>query len=115
MWTVYEEAYRAANARRPELPITAELQRLRANAPELPPFQLLFGDPDGNVWIGAYGMDLNHRAPPRFEVVTSQGVWLGGVDVPPGLQILAIGHDYVLGMYRNDVRSFEVAMYRIER
>lgn len=74
----------------------------------MPHFRAVFADPDGNLWVQAY-------APPQepgtlWDVFDPEGRWLGGVEVPPGLEITEIGRDYVVGITRDalDVEYVQV-------
>jgi hypothetical protein len=88
-------------------------QRAAARGP-YPLFARLLTDPDGNVWIAGYNPgDVRHAT--RYQVVSSEGEWLGTVEVPPGLEILDIDREYLLGVERDSLGVEAVALYRLDR
>ena len=94
--------------------------RARPRAPTLPVLRAIHLDITGHVWVQPYY--LAGAEPPPFEIHAPDGTWLGGVSVPPGLArgfnqyqapYLAIGRDYILGVWADDLDVQYVRMYRI--
>jgi hypothetical protein len=74
----------------------------------------LLTDLDGNVWIAEY--ELRRRAAPtRYYGLSPEGDWTGVLELPEGLEVLAIGTDRVLAVERNLLDEHAVAVYRLER
>jgi len=69
---------------------TGSLPESRPTASEL----LL--DPSGNVWVLEFAVAGDDRQ--TWQVFSPDGRWLGGVDAPPGLRILAVTGDRVIGL-----------------
>jgi hypothetical protein len=105
---------------RPSRGWDAYIAATKAAATEpLPYFMDLIADPDGNVWIADYDFAGHARPgrprPPRYRVVTAEGEWLGTVDMPTGVGVLALGRDHILGVEQNELDVQAVSLYRIER
>ena len=90
-----------------ELPDDPEaVRRVRALYADYPPverlpaFERILVDPDGNVWVaGATPLD---REPTTWLVFSPEGALLGGVETPPGLDVLEVGRGDLLGVVRDD-------------
>jgi sugar lactone lactonase YvrE len=70
-------------------------------------------DADGNLWVLDYarpGDDGRH-----WTVFSADGRALGRVETPPGLRVLEIGRDYVLGVWQDELDVEYVRMHRLER
>lgn len=78
----------------------------------MPGYGGLLSDPLGNVWIAAYRVP-RVRSPGRYFVVSPRGAWLGWVDIPAGLRVLAIGTDRVLGVEEDELDRQAVVMYEL--
>jgi hypothetical protein len=78
-----------------------------------PAFADLMADPDGNLWVLAYNRPGDERR--SWTVFAPEGRALGTVETPPGLRIMEIGADYVLGVWRDDLDVEHVRMYRLDR
>lgn len=76
----------------------------------MPGYGGLLSDPLGNVWIAAYRVPRVRSAGRHF-VLSPGGEWLGWVDVPAGLRVLAIGADRVLGVEEDELDRQAVVMY----
>lgn len=78
-----------------------------------PAFSDLSVDADGNLWVLDYarpGDDGRH-----WTVFSADGRALGRVETPPGLRVLEIGRDYVLGVWQDELDVEYVRMHRLER
>ena len=67
----------------------------------LPVFSRLLVDEVGLLWAELYRFDIH--APVRWLVFGPDGEGLGSVDVPPDLEVLQIGRDYVLGLWEGEL------------
>lgn len=89
--------------------------RERPTAPTLPVLRSIRLDLAGNLWVAPYS--LSTRDFPPFEVYTPEGVWLGAVRTPRGLDIAPgeIGEDYILGVWRDELNVEYVHLHRLEK
>jgi hypothetical protein len=53
--------------------------------------------------------------PPHWQVFDAQGIYLGAVTSPPGLEVLEIGHDYLLAIVRDHLDTERLAVYELIR
>ena len=80
----------------------------------MPVFGSLVLDPQGNVWAEQY-------APPaetptgRYDVIDSSGVWLGTVQALPGVRVIAVGDDWLLGQVRDEAGVETVLVLAIDK
>ena len=58
-------------------------------------------DSAGNVWAERY-VPPAESAAGLLDVIDPSGVWLGTVQMPPGLRPLAVGDDWLLGVIRSE-------------
>lgn len=68
----------------------------------------------GNTWVSEY-RPLWEEGPARWSVFDPQGVWLGEVEIPEKMQILEIGSDYLIGLFRDDLDVEYVRVYSIDK
>ena len=66
----------------------------------IPVFSRLLIDETGLLWAELYRFDV--LAPARWLVFGPNGEGLGSVDMPPDLEVWQIGHDFVLGVWRDE-------------
>jgi hypothetical protein len=71
-------------------------------------------DPDGNVWLAQYLPPAEGYTTGYF-VFDSTGAWLGTVATPPGLAILSVGRDRVVGKRTDDLGVESVSVHLLER
>ena len=73
--------------------------------------QTLHVDSEGNIWV----LEYNRRGDDsvRWTVFEAGGVLLGALTAPDGLDILDIGSDYVLGMWRDEDDVEYVRLYEL--
>lgn len=77
---------------------------------EKPAYQRMLLDAEGNVWAGEF-LGLARRYEPQdWYVWDSSGVWLGIVETPARFELMRVGVDEVLGVWRdlNDVEHPQV-------
>ena len=67
----------------------------------MPVFSRLLVDEIGWLWAELYRYDV--RAPLRWLVFGPTGEGLGSVDMPADLEVLQIGRDFVLGVWRDEL------------
>ena len=77
------------------------LYRQNLQARIMPVFSRLMVDESGWLWAELYRFDV--RAPVRWLVFGPSGEGLGSVDMPPDLEVWQIGHDFVLGVWRDEL------------
>jgi hypothetical protein len=84
----------------------------------LPAFVRVLAARDGHVWVQEHARAVELMDAPadiasnRWSVFDGEGVWLGTVEMPPGLQVREIGAGYVLGVWQDE---FEVDYVRVHR
>jgi len=112
------EAYRASIQDR--LPDEAGQRALRQQAedwvyPEtLPAYGAgLMGDPAGNLWVPSF--TLGPDPPSRWSVFDPAGRYLGDVDVPARVDVLDIGEDRLLGLWRDALGVEQVHVYAVHK
>jgi hypothetical protein len=112
------EAYRASIQDR--LPDEAGQRALRQQAedwvyPEtLPAYGAgLIGDPAGNLWVPSF--TFGPDPPSRWSVFDPAGRYLGDVDVPPRVDVLDIGEDRLLGLWRDALGVEQVHVYAVHK
>lgn len=67
-----------------------------------------------NVWVKEYS-PAAEEDPNRFLVFDPEGIWLGVVAAPPGLEVLSIGSDYVIGLSEDEFGVEVVSVHRLEK
>lgn len=79
-----------------------------------PDYGGIISDSDGNVWIGNF-VFRGLNSPRRYNVMSSDGEWVGWAEMPAGLRILAIGTDRALGVERDSLDVQAVSVYEIKK
>jgi hypothetical protein len=87
--------------------------------PEPPDSMPAFGprqfiDPHGNVWVKTY-VPSAEEDPNDYMVFDADGVWLGTVRVPPGIDVQIVGDDGVVGVVRDALDVETVVVHRLIR
>ena len=67
----------------------------------MPVFSRLVVDDAGWLWAELYRFDV--RRPVRWLVFGPGGEGVGSVDMPPDLEVWQIGHDFVLGVWQDEL------------
>ncbi|HEY4320917.1 MAG TPA: hypothetical protein VGM77_06995 [Gemmatimonadales bacterium] len=95
----------------PELRMDDSLALLWMAFPKsIPAYTALQVDAEHRVWARAWSFD---DEPARWDVFDPAGHFLGAIDVPPDLDVLQIGADYLLARYTFDPSVDEVRLYRV--
>ena len=76
-------------------------------------FRSPFGDAEGRVWLPSYDIAGPREGSPPYTVFAPDGEWLGKVDAPPGLRILDVAHDRVLGVVTDEMDVQSVVVYEL--
>ncbi len=104
-------AWEAVSARRVGSP---EYVREHLPAPDsVPNIDHLVVDHPGMVWVGSYQHDAS--APRLYHVYDTEGRFLARVAMPPGVEVLEIGGDYVLGITRDELDVERIVLHTLTR
>ena len=104
-------AWEAVSARRVGSP---EYVRERLPAPDsIPNVDHLVVDNPGAVWVASYQADPS--APRLYHAYDPEEGFLARVAMPPGVEVLEIGSDYVLGLTRDDLDVERIVLLNLER
>ena len=79
----------------------------------LPDYQTLRMDEEGWLWAEEFGWDPSE--PAKWTVFDPSGQAQGFIVLPPGLEVLWIGSDAVLGVWMDEFDVEYVHRYRLER
>ncbi|HEX2188702.1 MAG TPA: hypothetical protein VHG51_07365 [Longimicrobiaceae bacterium] len=91
----------------------AERERNAPHRATFPAFASFRLDEAGNLWVEDYRRPGDEQ--PRWSVFDPEGRWLGTVETPAGLEVYAIGGDWILGKAKDDLDVEHVRLYRLER
>jgi hypothetical protein len=91
----------------------AEMLEPVQGPPTMPAFSALRIDAAGNLWAQQYQIQADE--PVRWTVFDPDGVMLGTVTMPARFFVHQIGHDFVLGRWRNDLDVEHVLMYELTK
>lgn len=78
-----------------------------------PAFETLRIDSFGNTWVKDFPRPGGSTS--EWSVFDATGVWLGVVQVPPGLRILSIGADHVVGLTEDEFGVEVVSVHSLEK
>jgi len=83
----------------------------------LPAFASLRADALGWLWAEVFEPDpVEHRDVPRTWILFDpEGRARGTVSTPPGLEVIEVGADYVLGLWTSDLDVEQVRRHRLHR
>ena len=79
----------------------------------LPAYSAILTDTDRNLWVRRG--DAERDLPGRWWVFAPDGRWMTETRIPPGIEPLAIGRNYVLGLRRTPLGVEHVVMYELSR
>ena len=110
------EAYRSAEVA--QISDTAWKRRTRAflsrsmPIPEfVPAYVRMIVDYAGNIWLQRYYLSSEHER--INDILAPDGRWLGTVTLPPGLWVLQVGPDFLLGWRRDESDVEHVVVHRL--
>ena len=104
-------AWDAVSARRVGSP---EHIREHLPAPDsIPNIDHLVVDHPGMVWVGSYQHDAS--ATRTYHVYDTEGGFLARTAMPPGVEVLEIGADYVLGITRDELDVERIVLHTLTR
>jgi len=78
-----------------------------------PAFADLIVDAQGNLWVLDYTRPGDEAR--SWTVFSADGRALGSVATPPGVRVLEIGRDHLLGVWQDDLDVQYVRLYRLDR
>jgi len=102
--------------RAPGSPGRARMERALAEMPypaTMPAFSTLGTDPGRNLWVLEY--EPIPDTPGTWTVFDPTGTMLGTVATPARLQVVEIGDDYVLGVWKDELDVQTVRLYALEK
>jgi hypothetical protein len=79
----------------------------------MPAFAGLHADVLGFLWVEEYRRPGDEV--PVFDILGPDGALVGRVDLPPGSEILEIGEDYVLTLYRDELEVEYLRLFDLQR
>jgi len=112
------DAERAARLGMNSSPGSRELLSLLPTPSARPAYSELRVDSEGCVWAAEHNGEFVHMLGPEprdWEVFGPDDAWLGSVRLPARFNVLDIGRDYVLGVFRDDLDVERVQMLRLHR
>lgn len=69
--------------------------------------------PDGEFWAR---LDCGEEgAPPRWTVFDAEGVALGEVETPPGVTVLQVEEDWILGQETDGLGVVRIVLHTLRR
>ena len=83
-------------------------------APESrPAYGRLLVDAEGHLWVSEW---TSYRTQPiRWDVFARNGAYLGEVEVPERFRLFQVGHDRLVGVWRDELDVEQVRVHRIEK
>ncbi len=94
----------------------ARMERILAELPypeTMPPYRNLLVDADANLWVADYR--ASDDEPASWRVFSEDGEYLGVVALPPGLEPLQVGPDFVLARAVDDLEVESIQVHRLVR
>ncbi len=82
--------------------------------PELPGYTAMHATPDGHLWVKRFALP-GVTSSSRWGVFSPDGVFMGNVELPAGLEVVEIGDDYVLGVTADSLGVQRVELHPIRR
>lgn len=79
----------------------------------LPPYGRTVLDSEMNLWVEAFR--ASEDDPADWSVFDKEGIWLGRVTLPKGLEVYEIGADYILGRILGELEVERIEVYEIVR
>lgn len=75
----------------------------------LPPYGITLVDSEGYLWMEEF--QVTRGKPADWSVFDPQGVWLGRVTLPTGLEVFEIGSDYILGRAKDELEVERIVVH----
>jgi hypothetical protein len=97
-------------------PSRSTMRRILASIPypnTFPAISNLIVDREDDLWVEHYPAGSD-PTPNTWSIFAPDGRWLGDITMPPGLEILEIGRDYVLGVWRDEQGIEYIRQHRLE-
>lgn len=94
----------------------ARVRAMLADVPAaraFPPYGEIAADALGDLWVADYAPPGDQH--PTWTIFDADGKLSGRVSTPPGVRILEIGEDYLLGVYRDDLGVEYLHQYAVRR
>jgi len=94
--------------------VEPRVRRMIAELPypaALPPYGQTVLDSEINLWVEDFR--ATEDDPADWSVFDSEGIWLGRVTLPTGLEVYEIGADYVLGRTLDELEVERIEVYEI--
>lgn len=95
----------------------ASVRRSHAEMPTpelMPAFGSLVADTEGHLWVERF-RGPGEGGSPRYDVFDGEGRLVASVEMPVDMEILEIGGNYLLGLYRDELEVEYVRMYPLTR
>ncbi len=80
-----------------------------------PAYDGLLTDPSGAVWLRPFRGRTEQEGPETWQVLANDGRWLGGVEFPEDFEVMGIGTDVVLGVWRDELGVEHPRVLRLNR
>ena len=80
-----------------------------------PALSSVLGDATGHLWVEEFKLPRDDRPGALWTVFGPDGMVLGFVDTPEGLQVYEIGEDYILGRVRDELEVESIQLWPLER
>jgi hypothetical protein len=80
----------------------------------VPAYSVLFTDARGRAWLARYRLG-GETAPPTWDVIDTDGTWLGSVAMPRRFTPYRIGDDFVLGKHTDSLGVERVQVRSLRR
>jgi hypothetical protein len=77
----------------------------------IPPYGMTVLDSEMNLWVEEFR--VTESDPADWSVFDDEGVWLGRVTLPKGLEIYEIGADYILGRSLDELDVERIEVYQL--
>lgn len=76
-------------------------------------YRLLVAGRDGSLWLREREIP-GEEGPARWDVLASDGRWLGPIEIPSDLRVLDVGSDWLLALRRDELGIERVQLYALE-
>ena len=80
-----------------------------------PAYDDIIADPTGALWLRPFRGRSELEGPETWHVITTDGMWLGGVEIPENFRVMDIGMDAVLGVRQDELDVEHPQVLRLRR